>query len=149
MTTTGLRQNERGASLVIVIAMMLFGSLVIVALLGYAQAQLRSASVHRDRMAAVGEADDALDLALARIRADGALGREGSSLVTTLGDAEATCSGREGSGVADGADRMDRVVACSASTNGRELITITVRFLDSAGELPGADVQVLSRVVLS
>ncbi|MCB0977805.1 MAG: hypothetical protein KDB02_10145 [Acidimicrobiales bacterium] len=143
------RSGEYGGSLVIVLAVLLFGSLVIGALMFYAQTQLRSASTYRQRNDAISQAEGAVDLTIARIRDDLLQGREGSTVTSTYHEATATCTGQPGSGAPSGTGRADRVVDCTAAAGGRNRLTVTVKILDGNGDQPGTDVQVLARSIIS
>lgn len=143
------RAGEYGGSLLIVLAVLIFGSLVIGALLFYAQTQLRSASTYRERNESITQAEGAVDLTIARIRGDLLQGREGTTVTSTYHEATATCTGRPGSGALTGSGRADRVLDCTAAAGGRDRLTVRGKILDGNGDQPGTDVQVLARSVVS
>ena len=142
--------GEFGGSLIVVLAIIIFGSLVISGLLFYSHTQLRAARTYRERNAAVTRAEGAVDLTIARARGDLLQGRYGSPTATvtaTYQDATASCTGRVGSGAPTGTGRADRVMDCTASAGGRQRLNVTVKILDGDGDEPGADVQILTRSV--
>lgn len=143
------RTGEYGGSLVIVLAVMVFGSLVIGGLMFYAHTQLRSATTYRNRNEAISRAEGAIDLTIARIRGDVLQGREGSTVTSTYHDATAACTGRTGSGAPSGTGRADRVLNCTARADGRDRLAVAVKILDGNGDHPGTDVQILSRSIIS
>ena len=142
--------DERGATLLFVMAIMLLGSLVIAALLGYTQVSLRASKSYRSRTEQVQAASDAVDLAVAEIRHDRTKGVEGSTVTADYDPGTATCEGEPGSGEADPiGGHVDRTVSCVGKISGRTIVQTRIRFLDRGGDEPGAEIQVLDRTVAS
>lgn len=142
--------GERGASLIIVLAIMIIGALTIAALITYSQSSLRAATAYRSRTDQVQGASDAVDLAIAEIRTDRARGAAAGtpSITVTYGAATATCDAEAGSGAPNPIGGFgDRTVKCVGTITGSPLVRTRVQILDRNGDEPGAEIQVLDRSV--
>lgn len=153
---TSPRAAEHGASLIIVLAIMVIGALTIAGLLTYTQTSLRNAQSYRARTERVQAASDAVDLALAEIRPDRTKGTAVTPTVpavtptvsATYGAATATCDAETDSGKPNLAGGYaDRTVNCVGKVSGRPIIQTRVQMLDRNGDEPGAEIQVLGRSV--
>lgn len=150
---TGPRRasGDRGASLIIVLVIMMLSGLTVAALMVYAQTNLRTAKVYKDRTTQVQSASDAVDLAVAEIRYTRARGTKGDETDVIYGTGTAHCEGDEGSGEAVAGGFADREVHCTGSDtvdgSEKELIHVHVRFIDLNGDQPGAQVQILERTI--
>lgn len=141
--------DDRGASLIIVLIIMMLSGLTVAALMVFAQTNLRTAKVYKARTTQVQSASDAVDLALAEIRYVRTEGIDSSDdVVVTRGSGSAICTAVEGSGAADDLGGFeDREVRCTGSDGDKLLMKVHVRFIDLNGDQPGAQVQVLQRTI--
>ena len=144
------RAEQRGSSLILAMAIMVIGTLSVVAMMSYATVSLRSAEAYQRSTVGMQAASDAVDLAITQIRGTRALGAIGGteSVTVDYDSAQAVCTAEAGSGVPNPAGGYaDRMLRCTGSYSGNELLRTKVQLLDNNGEEPGAVAQVLERRV--
>lgn len=144
------RANQRGSSLILAMAIMVIGTLSVVAMMSYATVSLRSAEAYQRSTVGMQAASDVVDLAIAEIRGDRSLGSKGGTETVTVDyeSAQAVCTAEAGSGVANPVGGYaDRTMRCTGSYSGNELLWTRVQLLDNNGDEPGAVAQVLERRV--
>ncbi len=145
------RTDQRGSSLILAMAIMVIGTLSVVALMSYATVSLRSAGAYQRSTVGMQGASDAVDLAITEIRSQRTLGAAaGTPTVTVEYDAKAsaTCTAEPGSGDPNPVGGYaDRTMRCIGSYSGNELLWTRVQLLDNNGDEPGAVAQVLERRV--
>lgn len=135
--------RQRGAVLIIVLAVLAVASLTLAVLFGYVSGGMKAGGAYQSRIDKVQATADAIDFAVNAIRNDNALGRSGSSSTWSYGGVSVTCTGDAGSGVSSGAGRTDRTVTCANA-----VIRSQVRFFDRGGAANGVVVEQLAWTVL-
>lgn len=140
--------DQRGAVLVLVLALVLLGSLVVAGLVMYVFTNISSTRAYRGRTDAVQEANDAVNLAIAEMRTDRTRGVDGSTHDVTYGGIDVSCVGETGSGAAGGIGIADRRVTCEAAKAGELKLRVRIRFVDQGGTDPGSEVEITDRDIL-
>ncbi len=131
--------QEHGSVLLVVLATLMFGFVLVTALLGFTQTYLGTASAFQHRADTTARHSDAVRYALNAVRGDASVGRAGSTSTWTYDKLAVTCTGEPGSGVAQGAGTTDRLVTCETP-----LISVQVRYFDRGGSKGGVMCELLS-----
>ena len=122
-----------------VLAFVLAGSIITVAVLLFAQTSFNVGSEHLRHNRSIARERDALEYLIATIRTDLAKGVQGDTRTATVAGVTATCVGQTGSGQTSGAGRTDREIVCTTPS-----ITARYRIFDRSGAQPGIIVETLS-----
>lgn len=131
--------GQGGFALPAVLAFLVMGTIITVAVLSYSSTAMGVGRDIKDRNVRLAGERDAIEYALAATRYDLDKGVGGSKDSYTVAGAEAVCVGQSDSGVAVNGGRTDRTVDCSTRS-----ISTTVRFFDRSGTKAGVMVETLA-----
>ena len=144
-------RDERGASLILALMFVTSIAFMLAASLDFAQASFSQSNQTIVFRGGLGAAEGAIDVLLASMRGDAALGRIGNacpSATLATGDgrvATASCVPVQGSGAVltggSGA-RANRVVDVTSTIGSTTLVRSRVVFIDNGGSQPGTAVQI-------
>ncbi|MEZ5311492.1 MAG: hypothetical protein R2735_13060 [Microthrixaceae bacterium] len=140
-------RGQSGSVLMLVMAFMLVSIFIVTAIVALVMVSLSSSRAYRSRTDSVRGANDAIDLVVAQMRTNPTRGVDGSVETADYEGVHVVCNGDPGSGAISPNSIADRRVTCEASKNSRDLIRIRLRFVDQGGNSPGADVEVVDRLV--
>jgi Tfp pilus assembly protein PilE len=145
--TATAADGERGAMLILVMGVLLFASVLVLAVLSFLRSYVASASAFQARTDRTQANADAVQYALNIERNNQNLGRYGTATNTTTwtyNSITVTCVGQPGSGAPQNSGYTDRLVVCSTP-----VISAEIRYFDRGGAGNGVVAELISWQVLT